>query len=195
MQATDDDLIRGVADGREEAFVALYRRHQRTVHRFALHMTGNPTIAEEATQETFLSLMRNPGGFDPARGVFSAFLIGVARNHVRRLMSRDREFASIDDDSSYSPEVAAEGQDVLADLTREQTIQAVRQAVQVLPAGYREVVVLCDLQEFSYEQTAEILGCAIGTVRSRLHRARAMLFERIESKHARQPARGMRCVV
>jgi RNA polymerase sigma-70 factor (ECF subfamily) len=67
----------------------------------------------------------------------------------------------------------------LEDLTRAETIESVRKAVLSLPPKYREVVVLCELQDVSYGETAEILGCAIGTVRSRLHRARALLLAKL----------------
>jgi RNA polymerase sigma-70 factor (ECF subfamily) len=67
----------------------------------------------------------------------------------------------------------------LDDLTRAETIETVRRAVLSLPPKYREVVVLCELQDVSYVETAEILGCAIGTVRSRLHRARALLLSKL----------------
>ena len=67
----------------------------------------------------------------------------------------------------------------LDDLTRAETIESVRRAVLSLPSKYREVVVLCELQDISYGETAEILGCAIGTVRSRLHRARALLLAKL----------------
>jgi RNA polymerase sigma-70 factor (ECF subfamily) len=67
----------------------------------------------------------------------------------------------------------------LEDLTRAETIESVRKAVLSLPPKYREVVVLCELQDLSYVETAEILDCAIGTIRSRLHRARALLLEKL----------------
>ena len=67
----------------------------------------------------------------------------------------------------------------LEDLTKAEMIDNVRRAVLSLPERYREVVVLCELQELSYGETAEILGCAIGTVRSRLHRARGLLLAKL----------------
>jgi RNA polymerase sigma-70 factor (ECF subfamily) len=69
-----------------------------------------------------------------------------------------------------------------------ETIESVRKAVLALPERYREVVVLCDLQEMSYVETAEILGCAVGTVRSRLHRARTMLINKLRPAREAEPA-------
>jgi len=72
-------------------------------------------------------------------------------------------------------------EDTLGDLTRGEAIESVRQAVLALPTNFREVVVLCDLHEMSYVDAAAVLGCALGTVRSRLHRARGMLLEKLKA--------------
>jgi RNA polymerase sigma-70 factor (ECF subfamily) len=74
-----------------------------------------------------------------------------------------------------------------ADLVRSENIERVRQAVLSLPADYREAVVLCELQEFSYEEAAHVLGCPVGTIRSRLHRARTMLADKL--RELQQPDR------
>lgn len=175
---SDSDLLRLMLAGDEEALALLYRRRQAVVYRFALQMSGSKTIAEDVTQEVFLFLMRDGHVFDPARGALSAFLLGVARNHVLRRLRVDQLLAPLGDDPD--DEVHATS-DIcpLEDLTRAETIESVRRAVLSLPPKYREVVVLCELQDVSYVETAEILGCAIGTVRSRLHRARALLLEKL----------------
>jgi RNA polymerase sigma-70 factor (ECF subfamily) len=175
---SDSDLLRLMLAGDEEALALLYRRRQAAVYRFALQMSGSKTIAEDVTQEVFLFLMRDGHVFDPARGALTAFLLGVARNHVLRRLRVDQLLAPLGDDPD--DEVHATS-DIcpLEDLTRAEMIESVRRAVLSLPPKYREVVVLCELQDVSYVETAEILGCAIGTVRSRLHRARALLLEKL----------------
>ena len=80
--------------------------------------------------------------------------------------------------------------DPLLDLTQREGIDALRRAVQALPRRYREVVVLCDLEEVDYADAAVALGCPIGTVRSRLHRARGLLLDKIETG-AKSPAGGI----
>ena len=167
--------------GDEEALALLYRRRQGSIYRFALQMSGSKTIAEDVTQEVFLFLMREGHVFDPARGSVSAFLLGVARNHVLRRLRVEQLLAPLTDDTDDDVPSMHASTDVcpLEDLTRAETIESVRRAVLSLPSKYREVVVLCELQDISYEETAEILGCAIGTVRSRLHRARALLLAKL----------------
>ena len=178
---SDGDLVRSMLAGDEEALALLYRRRQGGVYRFALQMSGSKSIAEDVTQEVFLFLMRDGHVFDPARGALSSFLLGVARNHVLRRLRVDQLLAPLDDDADDElPSLHATSDFCpLEDLTRAETIESVRKAVLSLPAKYREVVVLCELQDVSYVETAEILGCAIGTVRSRLHRARALLMEKL----------------
>ncbi|MBL8188300.1 MAG: RNA polymerase sigma factor [Acidobacteria bacterium] len=193
---SDDELLNLIRAGDESAFVALYRRKQSLIYRFALRMSGSESIAEDVTQEVFLHLMRGSGHFDATRGSFQAYLFGIARNQVLRRLERDRTFRLIsldgngkdhqaETDAPLSETLTAAG-DLLGDLTRRETIESVRQAVLALPPHYREVVVLCDLHEMSYQEAAEVLNCALGTVRSRLHRARAILVERLQSLQTNQ---------
>ena len=178
---SDTELLRSMLAGDDEALTLLYRRRQAGVYRFALQMSGSKSIAEDVTQEVFLFLMREGNVFDPARGSVSAFLFGVARNYVLRRLRVEQLLAPLNDDSDDDIPALQAGTDLcpLEDLTRAETIESVRKAVLSLPAKYREVVVLCELQDVSYGETAEILGCAIGTVRSRLHRARALLLAKL----------------
>ena len=177
----DTELLRAMLAGSEEALAQLYHRRQGAIYRFALQMSGSKTIAEDVTQEVFLFLMRDGRVFDPTRGSLSAFLLGVARNYVLRRLRVEHLLAPLSDDSDDDVSQLQPATDLcpLEDLTRAETIESVRKAVLSLPSKYREVVVLCELQDISYGETAEILGCAIGTVRSRLHRARALLLTKL----------------
>ena len=186
---SDADLLEMLSVGDESAFVALYRRRHGGIYRFALRMSGSESIAEDVTQEVFMHLMRGNGNFDATRGSIQSYLFGIARNQVLRRIERDRAYFPITQDDDDSPTIANSKcliatHDPLGDLTRRETIDSVRQAVLALPAHYREVVVLCDLHEMSYLEAAEVLGCAIGTVRSRLHRARAILVEKLHALNA-----------
>jgi RNA polymerase sigma-70 factor (ECF subfamily) len=200
----DDDLLRRMIAGDEEAFTVLYRRRQGGIYRFALHMSGTPSIAEEVTQEVFLVLLREARQFDPQRGSVSAFLFGIARNHVLRCLERDRRYVALAGDGEQELPRAIEGAwaapgNFVDGLMRAETIELVRRAVLALPANYREAVVLCDLEEMDYREAAQALGCAVGTVRSRLHRGRALLLEKlrtapfaVEQRPTARQARGAR---
>lgn len=180
---TDAELLRLMLEGSEEAFTALYRRRQGGVYRFALQMSGSEALAEDVVQEVFMVLMRDGGNFDPSRGSLAAYLYGIARNHVLRAFERERSFVPLDTDADDANDAPHENLvahfDPLGDLTRAESVEKLRQAVLALPAHYREALVLCELHELSYADAAGALGCAVGTVRSRLHRARAMLAEKM----------------
>jgi RNA polymerase sigma-70 factor, ECF subfamily len=189
---TDDELLMLMRNGDEQAFVTLYRRRQAGIYRFALHMSGSVTVAEDTTQEVFLALIRDECGFDPERGTLAGYLFGIARKLVLRHLERGRSDVTLDLDSEGSswPELAVHD-DPLLDLTNREGLEALRRAVSALPRRYREVVVLCDLEEVDYADAASVLGCPIGTVRSRLHRARGLLLEKLHQERNVRPAMGL----
>jgi RNA polymerase sigma-70 factor (ECF subfamily) len=195
-QAGDDELVSATAEGDRTAFSVLFQRTQGAVYRFALHMTGSPEAADDITQDVFLVVMRDAWRYDRARATVTAWLCGIARNHARRRRASDAAFMAMDDETERTCEGASRTDPVI-DLVRHQRIEAVRRAVLRLPYRYREVVVLCDLQEMSYMDAAAALGCAVGTVRSRLHRGRALLAEKLAAIEGRGPAvgsRGSKCL-
>jgi RNA polymerase sigma-70 factor (ECF subfamily) len=167
---TDEELIAAVAAGDREAFGALYGRRRPDVYRFALHMTGVPATAEDVAQDVFMTVIHEAARYTPGRSGVVAWLLGIARNHARRRLAARR----------YEPMPGAGGEpavtvDPADGIARAQQAEALRQALGSLPIIYREAVVMCDLQELTYQDAAAAAGCAIGTVRSRLHRGRQML--------------------
>jgi RNA polymerase sigma-70 factor, ECF subfamily len=177
----DDDLVARIAAGDAAAFTALFRRRQGDVFRFALHMLGSPATAEDVTQDVFLTIMRDAGRYQAGRSSVTAWLCGIARNHALRRLERERPVVPLEDEVDAEAQTAAVQPDPLGDLTKTERLEALKRAVLSLPVRYREVVVMCDLQELSYVETAETIGCAIGTVRSRLHRGRALLASKMRA--------------
>jgi len=197
---TDDELFTAAQRGDEEAFLALYRRRQGAIYRFAMHMSGSTAAAEDITQEVFLALLRGDWGYDPERGSLSSYLFGIARKLVLRQLERTYADVSLDE---HPPEAVSAANDSAPDpydaLNERERIEALRRAVVSLPRRYREVVVLCDLEEMDYADAAAVLGCPIGTVRSRLHRARGLLLEKLDRGHrSRSPVQALkpvRCLI
>ena len=179
----DDVLLRRAAKGDEEAFTLLYRRHQAAIYRFSLRMTGSAWAAEEIVQDVFMILMRDPKKYDSQRGTVGGFLYGIARNRVLKHLERLPREVSLEQKNEDGSGAGIVLQDVVTPAnwaeTRER-MQQVRAAVLELPAEFREAVVLCDLEELSYEEAARTAGCPVGTIRSRLHRGRALLLAKLE---------------
>ena len=163
-----------IAAGDREAFGELYRRCRPDIYRFAAHMSGSPSVAEDVVQDVFLAVIRDAERYRPGRSGVLPWLLGIARNHVRRWKHR-RVFSPLPMDESPAGRRLAAEMDPLGEMARAEHEADLARALLALPARYREVIVLCDLQELSYETAANALNCAIGTVRSRLHRGRARL--------------------
>jgi RNA polymerase sigma-70 factor (ECF subfamily) len=175
---TDDELLRRLRAGDGEAFATLFRRRQASVFRFALRMTGRPTIAEDVTQEVFMVLINEAQGYDPERGSLLPYLIGIARKKVLRHIGRESAYLS--GDGGVIEQTAPD--DPFLDLSRSEVVIKVRSAVQDLPTPFREAVVLCDLEGMAYAEAAKALDCPVGTVRSRLHRGRHELMRKLKDR-------------
>ena len=177
MTQSDEELIAAVAAGDREAFGALYGRRRPDVYRFALHMTGAPAAAEDVAQDVFMTVIHEAARYTPGRSGVVAWLLGIARNHARRRLAA-RRFEPMPE-ASGEPGVIADPADGIA---RDQQAEALRRALGSLPVAYREAIVLCDLQELTYQDAAAAAGCAIGTVRSRLHRGRQILAKKMRGE-------------
>jgi RNA polymerase sigma-70 factor (ECF subfamily) len=185
MTPSDDELLQLMTAGDEEAFVTLFRRRQGSVFRFALLMSGCPATADDVTQEVFLALLREARQYDSSRGELLTYLYGIARKQVLRALKRNRPFTQLVDETDNEEPAPIRHlisqADPLNELTRNEMAGAVRQAVLALPARYREAVVLCDFQEMSYAEAARALDCSVGTISSRLNRARSLLARRLRA--------------
>jgi RNA polymerase sigma-70 factor, ECF subfamily len=182
-QERDDVLLRRAAKGDEEAFTLLYRRHQAALYRFALRMTGSAWAAEEIVQDVFMTLMREPKKFDTSRGALGSYLFGIARNRVMKYRERAPREVSLEAKREDGSDRGIVLQDKFTPATwteQKERLEQVRAAVLGLPVEFRETVVLCELEELSYEEAAQLIGCPVGTIRSRLHRARALLLAKLE---------------
>jgi len=177
---TESELLRKIRSGDEIAFVELYKRWQNAVLSFAYQMTGSRSMAEDITQDVFLLLIRKDLDFDPSRGSFSAFLLGVARNLALRALRKNfRQLRLLNLFQKPEGEPSTT-RTALVDLTDHQLSDALRKCILSLPPHYREVVILCDLQELTYQEAASATGIEVGTVRSRLHRGRELLAQKMQ---------------
>jgi RNA polymerase sigma-70 factor, ECF subfamily len=171
---SDTDLYRAVAQGSGEAMATIYQRHGPLIYRFSLRISQDQSIAEEVTQDVFLALLRQSDRFDPARAALSTWLCGIARRLVWKQLERRQRHLLID-----LPEESGEAESLEGDpdvtLSRNEAVAAVQRGLDTLPVQLKEVIVLCEFEEMKYEDAALVVGVPVGTIRSRLHRAKARL--------------------
>jgi RNA polymerase sigma-70 factor (ECF subfamily) len=178
----DGTLVARAMAGERDAFGAIYQRYHAGIYQFARAMTGSSVLAEDITQEVFLELIRTLARYDPARAALSTYLYAIARNVSRHRLRRERRFVGFDARLGRELESA---EDPSRALTQSETVTRVRAFIRGLSSRYREVLILCDLQGLTYEAAAAILDRPVGTVRSRLHRARHQLAQRLRHADAR----------
>jgi RNA polymerase sigma-70 factor (ECF subfamily) len=187
---SDSELLRLSVGGDENAFLGLYERLKAPIFRYAFYMTNSQSAAEEVTQDVFLALLKIGGRYQNARGDVQAFAFGIARNLVRRVRRRERVYEELPRAEARaelpSDQTGRDG--VPAELIRNERLKNIRSAIASLPDHYRQVVVICDLCELSYAEAASRLGCAIGTVRSRLNRAHRMLARKLKRSQGPESA-------
>jgi RNA polymerase sigma-70 factor (ECF subfamily) len=179
---SDTELLRLAKGGTAAAFSALYRRHQGPLYRYALLRCGSPDTAADIVQEAFMGLLTGRLQFDPLRGQLQHFLFGVARMLALRLEQGrpcDLPLPAGEDDEEAGPELAGDDGGPLARLLDNEAAEQVRRALALLQPHYRDVVILYEMHDLSYLEIASICQVDIGTVRSRLSRARAALAKRL----------------
>jgi RNA polymerase sigma-70 factor, ECF subfamily len=159
-------------------FQAVFDEHKDAVYRFAWRMSGSPAAAEDITQDVFLGLLRHPDRFDPARGMLRAFLLGIARNLALKRWRKEHRFEPLDDGAIVAEAVDVEGGEVG---------DVVGRAVRALPPLQREVVILAEYEGLTLAEIARAVDADVGTVKSRLHRARENLRRMLAPLRSGQP--------
>lgn len=194
---SDAQLLERLKRKDESAFLSLYDLHHRAVFRFLMHMTGSIETAEELTQEVFVAVLDSicngsVGRFDPDRGTFEGYLIGIARNLARAEVRRSRRFLALDH-LLETPELermislvsGKVGSFDPADyVVARSMLEVLYRAILELPAHYREALILCSLEEKNYRDAAAALECSEGTVASRINRAKALLAAKLRRSAA-----------
>ena len=168
------ELLLKAARGDEPAFLLLYERHRTPVFRFACRMLGSSPLAEDVTQECFLSVLRRPEAFRAERASLRTYLCAIARHLALKQLRKRGEETTVDDSPDDAPAEAG-ASDPLNVVLQEEAAEAVRRAVAALPPLQREAVVLFEYQEMSLADIAATCEIDVGTVKSRLHRARERL--------------------
>ena len=190
---SDAELAQRLRQRNEHAFLQLYDRYRRTVYRFLMHMTGSVPIAEDLTQEVFVAILDaicagRMDQFDADRGTLEGYLLGIARNLARREQRHTRRLLSLEsvlETSEWSKNferLCRENRvwDAATALALQSELRVLYRAILELPPHYREIVVLCSLQQKSYQEVAAILQCSQGTIASRMNRAKTLLTAKLK---------------
>ena len=186
---SEAELLQLSVAGDESAFLLLYERLKGPIFRYAFYMTSSKPAAEEVVQEVFMFLVKNGARFRPAEGDLAGFAFGIARNFVRRLKKRERLNEELPGDEVLErlSRIHWGSEEISTQVIRNQGLERIRAAIRSLPDHYRQVIVLCDLCEFTYREAASRLQCAVGTIRSRRNRAHALLAQKLRETRKPQP--------
>jgi RNA polymerase sigma-70 factor (ECF subfamily) len=187
---SDESLMSLFQQGNEPAYALLVQRYKDELTNFAGRFLGDPDEAEDVVQETFVRVWRSRDSYTPAAR-FSTWVYTIASNLAKTRLRRWslRRFVRLGEphgdgqvfdlpDESATPDGAAD------ETLREERIQ---QALKSLPVKFREVIVLRDIQQLSYEEIVAITGSAMGTVKSRINRARALLRDQLRDLIRERP--------
>ena len=182
MEATDEDLWRACAGGDADAFGVLFNRHADAVFRYALSRCGSWHDAEELVSITFLEAWRQRHKLKPQRDSLLPWLLGVATNADRTRARASGRYADFltrlpHSDPRHGEHEADHAEAVTSRVDAEREVRALLDTTAGLHDGERDVVILCLMNGINQDDAAKTLGVRVGTVKSRLHRARAKLAQ------------------
>src|SRR5215472_6530951 len=181
--APDEELMLQVRDGAGEMLGVLFDRYQAPLLNFYSKLTGNRTLSEDLVQEVFLRILKYRQSYQPGTH-FRAWIYQIARN------------ARVDHFRKFPPQTMLEPEMLPPVVPRDsaqanQEVELLQRALMMLPEDKREILLLCRFQELKYEEIAELLGCELNTVRTRIHRALQELrkaFHQLTQGPALKPA-------
>lgn len=183
LNTTDADLLPGCRGGDEAAWAKLVERHTRKVFGLAYRFTGRSEDAEDLTQEVFVKVYQTLHKYRESDGPFGAWLMAVARNHAIDHYRRGRqERARRTEDPLLLESAPARDEHPIAGLARDERARLVHRGLRALPPDLRLPLILCDLQGLAYEEIATSLKLPLGTVKSRINRARLELAKRLVAR-------------
>ena len=179
----EDGVLSRCRAGDLDAYGQVYAEHERHVFRYAYHLLGSPEDADDVKQETFIRAFQAIGGFRNECSL-RTWLLRICANLCRdRIKSRERKPEILFDHTASADLLEGEplGEDPHMVLERSHDREVLRRALRGLPTDQRDIIVLRDMQDLSYEEIAEVFGCSRASVKLRLFRARRRLKERVES--------------
>lgn len=188
-KSSEAEAIEQAKNGNADAFELLYNAHKRRVYSLCLRMIGNTAEAEDLTQEVFLQLFRKIGTFR-AEAAFSTWVHRLTVNMVlMRLRKKKLVTASLEDISGRDTENVSSYDPGAADPVLAGSVDRLNleRAMQALPAGYRLIFQLHDVEGYEHQEISGMVGCSVGNSKSQLHKARMRLRELLQGKPSPTP--------
>jgi RNA polymerase sigma-70 factor (ECF subfamily) len=185
LTTSDADLLPRCRGGDEAAWGELVRNYTRKVFGLAYRFTGKAEEAEDLTQEIFVKVYQTLHKYREADGAFGAWLMALARNHAIDHYRRGKqERTRRDEDPLLLEKAQSHDEHPIAEIERDERARLVHRGLRALPPDLRLPLVLCDLQGLAYDEIATKLGVPLGTVKSRINRARVELAKRLLARRA-----------
>lgn len=178
----DQKAIDRVLEGDLEAFAELVRRHQRAVFRLVRNLLPHGADHEDVAQEAFMAALSSLQSYQPARGRFSSWLLTITRNRCLNAIKRKRPvlLEQLPQPAGDDPGAAERS------MAQAQLFARLDRALQDLPESQRVAFVLAEIQQLTLEETAQIEGVGVGTIKSRVSRAKQKLRALLEARETRQ---------
>lgn len=176
---SDDELVRRVGKGDEQAFTRLLRRHLQAIHHYLFRLTGSRADSDDLAQETFLALWRKAATYRPGRVRFGTWLHRIAHNQCIDHLRRSARTAEQPLPETSEPDAGPE-----ANRHRDEHRRRLHQALERLPANQRDAILLCHQQGLSNRDAAIVLGIGVRAVESLLARARRTLRQEFQEETA-----------
>lgn len=167
------ELLKQACRGDEAAFLTIYKRHRDCVFRFAYRMLGSVTAAEDITHDCFLALLQKPQLFNPERASLRTYLCAAARNLAWKQLRRRGLEIEVEETNEARDSIGQSGP--YESVRSSEIAEGVRQAIALLPPLQREAVILFEFEELSLSDAAAVAQTDVGTIKSRLYRARQRL--------------------
>ena len=165
----DEQMVCDVLDGKVESFRGIIDRYQRPVLRVVFNMINDHHAAEDITQEVFMAVFNKLSTFDPMRCRFSTWMFTIARNKSINHLRSNRKTLSLDSQEFVSSSDPSE------QICNEEFFQQMDRALSKLPKGQKRAFVLAEFEKLPYEEIAQVECVSIGTIKSRVHRAKKKL--------------------
>jgi RNA polymerase sigma-70 factor, ECF subfamily len=179
LQTTDAELVKGCLAGDHGAWESIVRQYNQRIYNLAYRFVGRFDEAEDLTQEIFLKVFRTLNSYRPESGAFVTWLVRVGRNHIidhyRKFKTERTHTDSLEVEYERAEQNPARYVSPARALEQRELSERVHQALLRISEDLREAVILRDLEDFTYEEIADMLGLPLGTVKSRINRGRGEL--------------------